>query len=162
MLLVRPADALASSKNGKKVRTLRPLESSMLANCSQGEYNPHMDEISLHGLTFFGRHGVNAEETSLGQRFGVDVTFWMDLAKAATSDSIEDTVSYSAVFKLIRSEVEGEPSKLLEHLAGRLVDRIAAQDTRIRKIRVTVTKLNPPLKGSVTGNVSVTLVRETK
>jgi dihydroneopterin aldolase len=86
----------------------------------------------------------------------------MDLAKAAASDSIEDTVSYSAVFKLIRSEVEGEPSKLLEHLAGRLVERITAQDTRIRKITVTVTKLNPPLKGSVTGNVSVTLVRETR
>lgn len=119
-----------------------------------------MDEISLRGLTFFGRHGVNAEETSLGQRFGVDVTFWLDLSTAAASDKIEDTVSYSAIFKLIRSEVEGEPSKLLEHLAGRLVDRIKAQDTRIRKVRVTVTKLNPPLGGSVTGNVSVTLLRE--
>jgi 7,8-dihydroneopterin aldolase/epimerase/oxygenase len=118
-----------------------------------------MDEISLRGLTFFGRHGVNTEETSLGQRFGVDVTFWMDLTKAVASDKIEDTVSYSAIFKLIRSEVEGAPSKLLEHLAGRLVDRITAQDPRIRKVSVTVTKLNPPLGGSVTGNVSVTLLR---
>lgn len=118
-----------------------------------------MDEISLHGLTFFGRHGVNPEETSLGQRFGVDVTFWLDLTRAAASDQIEDTVSYSAIFKVIRNEVEGAPSKLLEHLAGRLVDRITAQDNRIRKVSVTVTKLNPPLGGSVTGNVSVTLLR---
>jgi len=120
-----------------------------------------MDEISLRGLTFFGRHGVNPEETSLGQRFGVDVTFWLDLATAAASDQIEDTVSYSAIFKVIRSEVEGAPSRLLEHLAGRLVDRITAQDRRIRKVSVTVTKLNPPLGGSVTGSVSVTLVRAT-
>ena len=139
---------------------MRPLEISTLANCRQGEYNPRMDEISLRGLTFFGRHGVNPEETSLGQRFGIDVTFWLDLAKAAASDRIEDTVSYSAIFKLIRTEVEGVPSKLLEHLAGRLVDRIVAQDNRILKVSVTVTKLNPPLGGSVTGNVSVTLLRE--
>ena len=119
-----------------------------------------MDEISLQGLTFFGRHGVNPEETSLGQRFGVDVTLWLDLASAAATDRIEDTVSYSAIFKIVRGEVEGEPSKLLEHLAGRLLKRIAAQDTRISKVRVTVTKLNPPLGGSVTGSVSVTLVRD--
>jgi dihydroneopterin aldolase len=119
-----------------------------------------MDEISLQGLTFFGRHGVNPEETSLGQRFGVDVTLWLDLASAAATDRIEDTVSYSAIFKIVRAEVEGEPSKLLEHLAGRLLKRIAAQDTRISKVRVTVTKLNPPLGGSVTGSVSVTLMRD--
>ena len=93
-----------------------------------------MDEISLRGLTFFGRHGVNAEETSLGQRFGVDVTFWMDLTKAAATDRIEDTVSYSAIFKLIRREVEGVPSNLLEHLAGRLVDRIMSQDFALGRL----------------------------
>ena len=35
-------------------------------------YNHRMDEITLGGLLFFGTHGVNPEETALGQRFGVD------------------------------------------------------------------------------------------
>ena len=121
-----------------------------------------MDEIWLRGLTFFGRHGVNPEETSLGQRFGVDVTFWLDLSMAVSSDNIEDTVSYAAIFKLIRSEVEGTPSKLLEHLAGRIVERILAHDPHIQKVSVSVSKLNPPLGGNVTGSVSVTLVRENR
>ena len=118
-----------------------------------------MDEIRLTGLTFFGRHGVNPEETNLGQRFGIDVSFWLDLTKAISSDKIEDTVSYAAIFKLIRREVEGAPSQLLEHLAGRLMDCILGHDPRIQKVKVCVTKLNPPLAGSVTGSVSVTLER---
>jgi dihydroneopterin aldolase len=118
-----------------------------------------MDRIALKGLVFYGTHGVNPEETALGQRFRVDVVLWLDLSKAATSDRIEDTVSYSAVFKLVRKEVEGEPSKLLEHLAGRLIDTILGHDSRILKVRVRVTKLNPPIKGSATGHVSVSLAR---
>jgi 7,8-dihydroneopterin aldolase/epimerase/oxygenase len=118
-----------------------------------------MDEIALTGLTFFGTHGVNPEETALGQRFGVDVLLWLDLSQAAASDQLEDTVSYSAIFKLVRKEVEGQPSRLLEHLAGRLISAIFAHDTRIGKVHVRVTKLNPPLKGSTTGQVSVVLER---
>ena len=98
MLSVWPAYASTSGqKNVPKILRSPTSKISTLANLRQGEYNPHMDEISLRGLTFFGRHGVNAEETSLGQRFGVNVTFWLDLTKAAATDKIEDTVSYSAI-----------------------------------------------------------------
>ena len=118
-----------------------------------------MDEISLSGLVFFGTHGVNTEENALGQRFGVDVTLWLDLSRAAESDDLDNTVSYSAVYKLIRAEMEGEPSKLLEHLAGRLLQRILRHDKRISEARVRLSKLNPPLKGSTTGEVAVVLQR---
>ena len=118
-----------------------------------------MDEIELSGLTFFGNHGVNPEETALGQRFQVDVSLWLDLSKAIAADNLEDTVSYAAIFKLVRRLVEGEPSRLLEHLAGRLIDSILHQDPRINKVRVKVTKLSPPLKGSATGHVSVVIER---
>ncbi len=118
-----------------------------------------MDEIALTGMVFFGSHGVNPEETALGQRFGVDVSFWLDLNAAALSDDLNDTVSYSAVYKLIRQLVEGEPSKLLEHLAGRLGSSILSQDERIERVRVCISKLSPPLKGSTSGQVAVTLTR---
>ena len=119
-----------------------------------------MDEISLRGLVFFGMHGVKPEEGALGQRFGVDLDVWLDLSQAALSDQLEDTVSYSALFKLVRAEVEGEPSKLLEHLAGRLLRKVLQHDPRIARARVTVTKLNPPIKGNVTGAAAVTMQRD--
>lgn len=118
-----------------------------------------MDEIRLTGLTFYGYHGANPEETTLGQRFVVDATLWLDLSRAAARDDLSDTVSYSAAFKLIRREVEGEPSKLLEHLAGRIAGGLLGLDERIGRVRVCVTKPAPPLKGSVAGEVGVCIER---
>ncbi|HYO50136.1 MAG TPA: dihydroneopterin aldolase [Chloroflexia bacterium] len=119
----------------------------------------HTDEIELRGLVFFGRHGVNPEETELGQRFSVDLTVWLDLSSAADSDDLNDTVSYSALYKLIRAEIEGTPAKLLEHVAGRILSKVLANDTRITKARVAVGNVSPPLKGSTTGEVYVRLER---
>ena len=119
-----------------------------------------MDEIQLHGMVFFSTHGVNPEETSLGQRFGVDLTLWLDLSTASRTDDLTDTVSYSAIYKLVRAEMEGEPSKLLEHLAGRLLRCVLEYDERIVEAQVRVSKLSPPLKGSTSGEVAVVLRRK--
>jgi dihydroneopterin aldolase len=116
-----------------------------------------MDEIALSGMVFFGTHGVNPEEQELGQRFGLDLTLRLDLTQASRSDVLADTVSYSAIYKLVRQEMEGEPSKLLEHLAGRIARLVLSHDDRIRQVQARVSKLSPPLKGSTTGEVSVTL-----
>jgi dihydroneopterin aldolase len=118
-----------------------------------------MDEIDLSGMIFYGTHGVNQEETELGQRFGVDLAIWLDLRKASITDDLNDTVSYSALYKLVRAEVEGQPSRLLEHLAWRIARLALAHDSRIERVKVRVSKLSPPLKGSATGEVAVSLAR---
>lgn len=116
-------------------------------------------EIRLSNMVFFGTHGANPEETALGQRFAVNLSVWVDMSQASRTDRLEDTVSYSSIYKLVRAEVEGEPSKLLEHLAGRIVDRVLQSDARITRARVEVGKPSPPLKGSTTAEVSVVLER---
>jgi dihydroneopterin aldolase len=118
-----------------------------------------VDEIRLEGLVFFGYHGANPEETSLGQRFQIDLSVWLDLTQAARSDDLADTVSYAALYKLAKAEAEGQPSMLIEHLAGRILDKVMQFDARINKARVAVTKLNPPLKGSTQGSAAVVLER---
>ena len=118
-----------------------------------------MDEIKLTNMVFFGTHGVNPEETVLGQRFGVNMSVWMDLGEAARTDDLDSTVSYAKLYKLARGEVEGTPSKLLEHLAGRIIARAFEHDPRIQRVRVEVSKPSPPIKGSTTVEVSVVLER---
>jgi dihydroneopterin aldolase len=118
------------------------------------------DEITLSGLVFFGRHGVNPEETALGQRFKVDLSVFLDLSKAGMTDEVGDTVSYAALYKVVRAEVEGEPSGLLEHLAARIMLKVLGHDSRIERARLRVTKLNPPLNGSTSGQSSVTIERD--
>src|SRR4051812_5774642 len=118
-----------------------------------------MDEIMLKGLVFFGTHGVNPEETELGQRFGVDLIVRLDLSEATHTDHLDDTVSYSALYKLVRAEMEGNPSKLIEHLVGRLLTKVLDYDKRIKEAEVTVSKLSPPLKGITAGEVAVRMRR---
>ncbi|HEX8599984.1 MAG TPA: dihydroneopterin aldolase [Chloroflexia bacterium] len=132
----------------------------MSATNGPGHARVEPGEIRLSNMVFFGTHGANPEETALGQRFAVNLSLWLDMSAASRSDRLEDTVSYSAIYKLVRAEVEGEPSKLLEHLAGRLLDRVLQFDARITRARVEVGKPSPPLKGSTTAEVSVVLERE--
>src|SRR4051794_17407585 len=73
--------------------------------CNSVIEGSRMDKILLRGLVFYGFHGVNPEEQALGQRFRVDVTVWADLAPAAASDAVADTVSYATVYKRVRALV---------------------------------------------------------
>ncbi|MGI8587205.1 MAG: dihydroneopterin aldolase [Chloroflexia bacterium] len=112
------------------------------------------DRIILLGLVFYGYHGVNPEEQKLGQRFRVDVTLWADLSAAAQSDDLADTISYAAIYKQVRAVMEGPPSRLLEHVAGRLGEALLAE-ARCRGVRVRILKLGAPISGMTNGTAGV-------
>ena len=117
------------------------------------------DEVLLEGMRFYGYHGVNPEEKVLGQRFIVDVALSVDLRQAGQSDDIADTVSYSAVFKLVKSIVEGEPYNLLEAVAESLATGILADFPPVTRVTVTLRKPEAPVKGSMLEAVGVRLTR---
>ena len=66
-----------------------------------------MDKIKLQEMAFYGHHGVDSEENTLGQRFFIDVEMDLDLSGAGESDNIEDSVNYAEVFSLVQSIAEG-------------------------------------------------------
>jgi dihydroneopterin aldolase len=105
------------------------------------------DRILLEGMQFYGYHGVNPEERVLGQRYVVDLTADLDLSRAGASDRLEDTVSYSHIYRTVRSVMEGEPRNLLESAAQAIADRVLAE-FQVDSVSVTVKKPNPPVRGS--------------
>ncbi len=105
------------------------------------------DRILLEGMQFYGYHGVNPEERVLGQRYVVDLTADLDLRRAGASDRLEDTVSYSHIYRTVRSVMEGEPRNLLESAAQAIADRVLAE-FQVDSVSVTVKKPNPPVRGS--------------
>ena len=115
------------------------------------------DRILLRGLVFYGYHGVNPEEQKLGQRFRVDLTLWADLHPAAASDNLEDTISYATIYEQVRTILEGPPSRLLEHVAGRMGQALLAEP-RVVRVRVRILKLDPPIPAMATGTAGVELV----
>ena len=105
------------------------------------------DRIMLDGMRFYGYHGVNPEERILGQPYIVDLAAEMDLRPAGQSDRLEDTVSYSHIYRAVQSIVEGEPRQLLEAVAEAIAAQVLA-DFPVDAVTVTVKKPNPPVRGS--------------
>ena len=106
-----------------------------------------VDRIILEGMQFYGYHGVNPEERVLGQRYVVDLTADLDLQRAGQSDRLEDTVSYSHIYRTVRTVMEGEPRNLLESAAQAIADSVLAEFP-VEAVSVTVKKPNPPVRGS--------------
>ena len=105
------------------------------------------DRIMLDGMRFYGYHGVNPEERTLGQPYIVNLTAELDLRPAGQSDRLEDTVSYSHIYRAVQSIVEGPPRQLLESVAEAIAAQVLA-DFPVDAVTVTVKKPNPPVRGS--------------
>ena len=113
--------------------------------------------ITLTGLRAYGYHGVFDFERADGQDFVVDVVLELDLAPAARSDDVADTVHYGELADALVAIVTGPPVNLLETLASRLVDACLT-DTRVRQATVTVHKPQAPIPHAF-ADVAVTLRR---
>jgi dihydroneopterin aldolase/2-amino-4-hydroxy-6-hydroxymethyldihydropteridine diphosphokinase len=106
------------------------------------------DRILLHGLEFYGYHGVRPEETAIGQRFVVDVELRADLRAAGETDDLAQTVDYAAVHEDIRSILEGPPARLIETVAERVAGTILERYPVV-SVRVRVKKPDVPIAGTL-------------
>lgn len=116
------------------------------------------DRIILQGMRFYGYHGVNPEEKAQGQAYLVDLEAEADLTRPGQSDVIEDTISYTHLYRVIRAIMEGESRNLLESLAQEIANRLLA-DFPLEAVMVTVKKPNPPIKGSFIEHAAVRIHR---
>jgi dihydroneopterin aldolase len=108
------------------------------------EWRAMSDRIELRGLRVRGNHGVYDHERRDGQDFVVDVTVWMDLAAAAASDDLSDTLDYGALAQQVAGIVGGEPRNLIEAVAGRVADDVIA-DERVQAVEVVLHKPQAPI-----------------
>jgi 7,8-dihydroneopterin aldolase/epimerase/oxygenase len=121
--------------------------------------DPAGDRIQLRGLRVVGTHGVLPEEKSRAQPFELDLDLSVDLALAATSDSLSDTVNYAEIADSASAIVAGATSyDLLEALAGAIAAATLASDLRITAVTVSLRKLQPPLAMDI-ASVGVRITR---
>jgi len=116
-----------------------------------------LDRIRLTGIRGMGFHGVLPHERVNGQTFIVDIDAWLDLAPAAASDDLSQTVDYSSLAAGVLTIVEGEPVDLIETLAEHIAQHVLGV-SRITKVEVTVHKPQAPVETPL-DDVSVTVVR---
>jgi 7,8-dihydroneopterin aldolase/epimerase/oxygenase len=102
------------------------------------------DRIELRGLRVRGHHGVYDHERRDGQDFVVDLSVWLDLAPAAASDDLADTLHYGQLAQRVAAKVAGPPANLIETVAGWIADDVLT-DPRVTAVEVTLHKPQAPI-----------------
>jgi 7,8-dihydroneopterin aldolase/epimerase/oxygenase len=131
--------------------------SNVVAQTRPGSGRPGRDRVVLEGIRGFGYHGVFDFERAQGQEFVVDVACYLDLAPAANTDDLSQTVDYGELAKAVVAEIEGPPLKLIEALAERIA-QACLRTPRMAHVDVTVHKPQAPMPVAV-ADVAVTVSR---
>lgn len=104
--------------------------------------------IEINRLKVYAYHGVDRQETVVGNDFEVSVHLEFPCMQAMRTDQLDSTVSYSDVIDEIHKEMK-QPSKLLENVAYRIYMALMLRFPGITGGSVTVLKLHPPVSGQM-------------
>ena len=116
----------------------------------------HIDGIHLHA-----RHGVLPQEQLTGNDYIINVRASYDISRAMQTDDVADTLNYAEVYNIIKEEMS-VPSKLIEHVAGRIADRLMDSYSQISSVMLRITKCNPPMGADCDGAGVEILVKRTE
>ncbi len=113
-----------------------------------------MDTIFLRDLEINATIGIFEWEKRIKQKVRIDLEMGTDIAKAAATDSIEDTLDYKAISKRITQFVEDSSYELIETLIEKIAE-ILLNEFNIPWVRVTLSK-----PGAVRGSRDVGIIIE--
>jgi dihydroneopterin aldolase len=104
--------------------------------------------IQVNNIKLYAYHGCLDEEAKIGSEYRVDVEVKADLRKSAKTDELTDTVDYVHLNHIVKEEMAIR-AKLLEEVAQRILNRFFKDLRKVKRARVSVSKINPPIGGNV-------------
>lgn len=111
----------------------------------------YINDFKMHAF-----HGVLEQERTVGNDYIINLSIAYPFGKACESDDLNDTLSYAEVAETIKCEML-KPSKLLEHVAARIVESLASSFPLIDSIDIDIRKIAPPMPFEMNGaGVSLT------
>lgn len=117
-------------------------------------------KIYIRNVRFHAFHGVLPQEGIVGNDYLVNLVLDYDFSSALKTDDLQGTLNYAEVYQKVREEM-AVPSKLLEHVAGRIAHRLFSDFPEIQKLQLSITKVNPPMGADSDGaGVEVVLTND--
>ncbi|MEE3085524.1 MAG: dihydroneopterin aldolase [Bacteroidota bacterium] len=107
-----------------------------------------MGKVILKDIRIYAFHGCMEEEELIGSDYIVNLEVETDMHQPANSDLLKDAVDYVQLNTIVKEEMLIR-SRLLEHIAQRIIDRILKQFPMVKNVEVKVAKQNPPIGGDV-------------
>lgn len=105
-------------------------------------------EVKVEGLVVHAFHGVMPQERAVGNEFEIDVVVVYPFEPAFDSDSVDDTLNYAEIVRIVKDEM-ARPSDLLEHVAGRIHASLLRAFPLISGGRIELRKLTPPIPAAM-------------
>ena len=106
--------------------------------------------VVLSNLRFYAFHGVLKQEKAVGHHFVVTMKIECDFSKAILYDKVTETVDYGAVYDIVKCQMMIR-SKLMEHLAGRILYAVFTQFQNVSAVYIKIIKENPPINSDCDG-----------
>ncbi len=106
--------------------------------------------VFLRNVRFYAFHGVMAQERQVGGEFLLTLRVGYPIDKAMESDDVADTLNYATLFDIAKREMD-IPSRLLEHVARRIVKAITTAFPEVTSIDLELMKQNPPMGADCEG-----------
>ena len=107
-----------------------------------------MGSVILNDIRIYAFHGCMKEEARIGSDYIVNLVVDTNMEEASRSDELKDAVDYVKLLDIVKEEMSIR-SKLLEHVAQRIIDQVMKNFARVDTVYITVAKQNPPIKGDI-------------
>lgn len=103
--------------------------------------------ICLEGMRFHALIGIHSEEKVLGNEIEVSIYITID-TPGASEDLPVKTLNYEILYETIKG-IFNEKISMLETACSKILIAVSKLNKDVKKIRVRVAKLHPPLQGRV-------------
>ncbi len=119
-----------------------------------------MGIIQVNNIKIYAFHGCLEEEAKIGSEYRIDIKIKANLQKSSKTDELNDTVDYVHLNLIVKEEMATR-SKLLEHVAQRIINRVFSELKMVKTTTISVAKINPPIGGNVE-DVKIILTKKRK
>ena len=114
--------------------------------------------LKIEDIKLWARVGVLDKERELGQLFILDIYLWADFEKCTVNDDIKKTVDYSKLVQILKDQSKKIYCFTIEKYSNAILE-IINQEFKLSKVKIILTKCNPPIKG-FDGKVSIVRILE--
>ena len=103
-------------------------------------------KIELSNIHLYAYHGVLPQENKVGGWYTLNLQATISNLDSIKSDNLQTTVNYAEIYDVVCNEMK-IPSQLLEHVCGRILEKLFAKFESIEEIEISLTKDTPPMGG---------------
>lgn len=118
-----------------------------------------MDRIYIKKLEIFAKHGVFAEEKTLGQKFLISAVLHTDIREAGKTDDLTKSIHYGEVSHMMKEYLESHTFDLLERAVETLAEKMLLEIPGLQEVELELEKPWAPI-GLPLETVSVSIQRK--